>query len=179
MGAQMRALGFADFAQLALHVRALPCESQGWSADPLAVLRDGRGTAGAKHRLLAGVAQQCGHPEVVLTVGIYEMNAVNSPAVATLLADACVPFIPESHSYLTVDHQRFDFSGRPPPASSLASPFAVILEEHFVMPDDLAERQRQAHQRALSRWADRNGLSSEAAWALHQACLAARDGAGA
>lgn len=173
MGAQMLALGFHDFAQLAAHVRALPCDPQAWPVDPLAVLRKGRGTASDKHRLLASVAQQCGHPEVVLTAGIYEMNVLNTPAIEGLLAAAGVSFIPESHSYLMVDHHRFDFSGRPPALAFNASPFAVIIEEHFVMPDELSERERQAHLRALSRWAERHGLAPEAAWALHQACRAA------
>jgi hypothetical protein len=37
------------------------------------------------HQLLAAVAQDCGHSEVQLTVGIYEMSEENTPGVGTVL----------------------------------------------------------------------------------------------
>jgi hypothetical protein len=82
---EVRSRGFDFFEHLAEHVRKLPYGRTSNAQDPLALLRQGRGTCSAKHQLLAAVAQDCGHSEVQLTVGIYEMLEDNTPGVGTVL----------------------------------------------------------------------------------------------
>ena len=169
LGGQVCALGFLRFDVLAAHVRALPFGHAARPGDPLAVLHEGRGTSSSKHHLLATVAQTCGHPEVVLTVGIYAMSELNTPGVGAILDAASVSSIPEAHCYLTVDSQRLDFTGLPRRSES---PLRSLTAEFFLTPDKLAERKTPLHQQALAQWATLQGMSFEAAWALRQACLA-------
>jgi hypothetical protein len=169
LGAQVCALGFSRFDTLAAHVRALPSGHAARPGDPLAVLRDARGTNSSKHHLLATVAQTCGHPEVVLTVGIYAMSELNTPGIGSILEAASVSSIPELHCYLTVDNQRLDFTGL---LRGSVSPLRSLTAEFFLIPDRLAERKSPLHQQALAQWATQQGMSFEAAWAVRQACLA-------
>ena len=169
LGAQICALGFSRFDALAAHVRALPHGHAQRPGDPLAILREERGTNSSKHHLLATVAQTCGHPEVVLTLGIYAMSECNTPGVGAILEAASVSSIPQAHCYLTVDNQRLDFTG-PPQASE--SPLRSLTAEFFLTPDKLAERMAPLQQQALAQWATQQGVSFEAAWALRQACFA-------
>ena len=170
VGEAVRALGFSSFDGLARHVAALPYGRISRSGDPLAVLREGRGTCSSKHVLLATVAQGCGHFEVMLTVGIYEMCEANTPGVGAVLAAASLSAIPEAHCYLTIDHQRFDFTGLP---RGERSRFSSLCAEYFLAPEALADRKLPLHRRALAQWAPAKGLSDQAAWAIREACIAA------
>ena len=170
MGAAILAMGFPTFEGLASHVRALPYARTTWPDDPMAVMREGRGTCSSKHQLLATVAQECGHPEVVLTVGVYEMTEANTPGVGAVLQAASYASIPEAHCYLTVDHQRWDFTGLP---KGTESPFQALIEEHCLLPGELSARMGKLHLGALGRWAERAGVSPIEAWAVREACIAA------
>jgi hypothetical protein len=169
LGSQICALGFSRFDALAAHVRALPQGHAQRPGDPLAILREERGTNSSKHHLLATVAQTCGHPEVVLTLGIYAMSEFNTPGIGEILGAASVSSIPQAYCYLTVDNQRLDFTG-PPQVSG--SPLRSLTAEFFLTPDKLAERMAPLQQQALAQWATQQGMSFEAAWALRQACFA-------
>lgn len=169
LGAQICALGFSRFDALAAHVRGLPQGHAQRPGDPLAILREERGTNSSKHHLLATVAQTCGHPEVVLTLGIYAMSEFNTPGIGEILGAASVSSIPQAYCYLTVDNQRLDFTG-PPQVSG--SPLRSLTAEFFLTPDKLAERMAPLQQQALAQWATQQGMSFEAAWALRQACFA-------
>lgn len=107
------AAGFDRLDQLAVHVQGLPYRRPLQQSHPLAVLREGCGTCSSKHLLLARVAQSSGRFDVMLTVGVYDMDEDNTPGVGQVLAKAGVPSLPEAHCYLTVDHQRLDFTGLP------------------------------------------------------------------
>ncbi|MBP8307698.1 MAG: hypothetical protein KAY46_10565 [Burkholderiaceae bacterium] len=166
----VRALGFETFDRLVQHVGALPFGRVGRPGDPLAVLHEGRGTCSSKHLLLATVAQGCGRFDVMLTVGLHAMNESNTPGVGAVLAGASLEFIPEARCYLSIDHQRCDFTGG---ARGKVSPFASLSAEYFLSPEVLTERKQQLHRQALAPWARDRGLSDEQAWAVREACIAA------
>jgi hypothetical protein len=166
----VRSRGFESFEHLAEHIRKLPYGRTANAQDPLAVLRQGRGTCSAKHQLLAAVAQDCGHSEVQLTVGIYEMSEENTPGVGTVLNAASFTSIPEAHCYLSIEGERFDFTGLL--AGSL-SPFAALLAEYTVSPTNLSHVKAELHHEAIVAWASDHGISKEAAWATREACIAA------
>lgn len=166
----VRALGLESFERLAEHVRKLPYGRTAITEDPLAVLRQGRGTCSAKHQLLAAVAQDCSHSEVQLTVGIYAMSEENTPGVGTVLNAASLTSIPEAHCYLSIEGERFDFTGL---SAGTSSPFAALLAEYTVSPTNLSQVKVELHKRAIAAWASDHGISKEAAWATREACIAA------
>lgn len=167
---EVRSRGFDFFEDLAEHVRKLPYGRTSNAQDPLALLRQGRGTCSAKHQLLAAVAQDCGHSEVQLTVGIYEMSEDNTPGVSTVLHAASLTSIPEAHCYLSIEGERFDFTGL---SAGNLSPFAALLAEYTVSPTNLSHVKAELHQEAIAAWASDQGISQEVAWATREACIAA------
>jgi hypothetical protein len=164
------ASGFSNFEQLAIHVRSLQYGRIRSPGHPLGVLEERRGTCSSKHRLLAAVAHESGHLEVELTVGIYEMSEQNTPGVGATLASASLRSVPEAHCYLTVDGQRFDFTGLP---SGPASPFDSLMSEHTVRPCDLVESKPRLHRAAIATWAMAAGIAEEIVWTTREACIAA------
>ncbi|HPU53272.1 MAG TPA: hypothetical protein PK359_17060 [Burkholderiaceae bacterium] len=165
----VRSMGHASFDALSRHVAALPYGRVSRADHPLAVLQEGRGTCSSKHLLLACVAQGCGHFEVMLTVGIYPMCEDNTPGVGAVLEARGLSAMPGAHCYLTIDHQRLDFTGRPRGRSSV---FSALTSEYFLAPEGLAGRKLQLHKQAIALWASEHGLSEQAAWELREACVA-------
>ncbi len=167
---ELRSRGWNDFRALCEHVRALPYGRVSNTADALSILREHTGTCSSKHRLLAEVARDCGHPEIELVVGIYEMSEANTPGVGAVLRAASCVSIPEAHCYLRVGPARWDFTGL---SAGHESPFASLIEEHVVLPETLGTTKRSLHRLALERWARTVGCSPAAAWSLREACIAA------
>ena len=164
----VRSRGFESFEDLAEHVRKLPYGRTANTDEPLAVLRQGRGTCSAKHQLLATVAHDCGHSELQLTVGIYEMSEDNTPGVGAVLNEDSLTSIPEAHCYLSIEGERFDFTGLP---GGRSSPFAALLAEYAVSPTNLSQVKSGIHKEAIAAWASNRGISKEAAWATREACI--------
>jgi hypothetical protein len=166
----VRFRGFESFERLAEHVRKLPYGRTANAQDPLAVLLQGQGTCSAKHQLLAAIAQDCGHSDVQLAVGIYEMSEENTPGVGTVLNAASLTSIPEAHCYLSIQGERFDYTGL---SAGSSSPFAALLAEYIVSPANLLQAKAELHRQAIAAWASDHGISKEAAWATREACIAA------
>ena len=166
----IRSRGFESFELLAEHVRKLPYGRTTNTEDPLAVLRQGRGTCSAKHQLLAAVAQDCGHSEVQLTVGFYEMSEENTPGVGAVLNAASLESILEAHCYLSIEGERFDFTGL---SVAESSPFEALIAEYEVSPRHLQQTKLRLHKEAIAAWAKDRGISQEAAWATREACITA------
>jgi N-acetylglutamate synthase-like GNAT family acetyltransferase len=167
---EVRSRGFDSFEHLAEHVRELPYGRTANVQDPLAVLRQECGTCSAKHQLLAAVARDCGHTEVQLTVGIYEMSEENTPGVGNVLNAASLTSIPEAHCYLSIEGDRFDFTGL---SAGSSSPFASLVAEYTVSPTNLPRIKAALHGEAIAAWASDHGTSKEAAWVTREACIAA------
>lgn len=169
LGVEVRHLGIHTFGELAARVRELPY-GRPVSASPLSVLVENAGTCSSKHRLLAAVAQESGHAEIQLVVGIYAMSEANTPGVGQVLASHGVASMPEAHCYLVIGGTRFDLTGL---AVGTSSPFDALLEEHLVEPDDLAASKDRLHKKAIDVWARQNGMAPESAWQAREACIAA------
>lgn len=167
---EVLALGLTRFDQLAAYVRSLPYGRTSNTTEAGAVLLEQRGTCSSKHRLLAEVAHECGHFEVQLAVGIYEMSEQNTPGVGAVLNSASLSSIPEAHCYLAVGGERFDFTGL---SSGSSSPFDALLAEHLVSPTDLAQTKSRLHMHAVASWANAVGISAASGWATREACIAA------
>lgn len=169
LGVEVRKFGIHTFGELAARVRDLPY-GRPVSTSPIAVLVENVGTCSSKHRLLAAIAQESGHAELQLVVGIYEMSEANTPGVGEVLAAHGVASMPEAHCYLVAGGTRFDLTGL---AAGISSPFEFLLEEHFVEPKSLAASKDRWHKQAVKVWARQNGMASESAWQLREACIAA------
>ena len=78
---EVRKNGFLEFYTFTEHVRNIPFGRPTDSTDFVSVINENSGTCSSRHRLLAVLAKECGHPEIELVVGIYEMSEENTPRV--------------------------------------------------------------------------------------------------
>ena len=90
LSSAVRALSLESFAEVAEVIRTLPYGRVADGEDQAAILRERRGTCSSKHRFLAALAHECGHTDVSLMIGFYEMSERNTPGAGSVLAAALV-----------------------------------------------------------------------------------------
>ena len=164
----VRSRGYTRFAEVAEEVRALPYGRVRDLESVSAVVDEQKGTCSSKHRYLAALAHENGHPEVTLMLGLYEMSQENTPGVGPALEAAGLAAVPEAHCYLMSGNQRYDFTGLP---AGFRSPWEALLDEHAVSPSDLPKVKAAYHRAALAAWANARGLNSDRVWALRERCI--------
>jgi hypothetical protein len=164
------AQGYSDFTTLARAVCELPYGRPNQLEEVLSVLIEQKGTCSSKHRLLAALAHECGHQEIELMVGIYQMGEENTPGVGAVLTAAGLEWIPEAHCYLRKGENRYDYTGL---QAGAHSPFVALLAEFVVLPAKLYEKKLALHREALSNWAAGRRLDLARAWKLREACIEA------
>lgn len=135
------------------------------------VLIEHRGTCSSKHALLAALAQELGLDHWRLTLGMYKMNAENTPRVGKVLEHYGVEYLPEAHTYLTADDRRIDVT-----ASNSTLLFVPdLLEEQFIDPEQVAEWKVAYHRKYMKSWLQQQELSFdfERVWSIREECIAA------
>jgi hypothetical protein len=106
----------------------------------LAVLNERKGTCGTKHALQQALAGEQALP-IRLMLGIYEMNARNTPGIVRVLEEHHLPYIPEAHCYLVHQDRRIDvtrnFDDRE------LEPIAAFLIEEEIATEQIGEYKRR------------------------------------
>jgi hypothetical protein len=163
--------GLSTFHRVADRVHRLPYGRNGDPRDVRCVLEEGRGTCSTKHALLAALAQEHG-VELPLMLGIFEMDAINTPAVTAVLRDAGLPCLPEAHCFLLWGKTRVDLTGL---RMSLGE--RHFLVEERIRPGDIVDGKARRHREYLERWRHERSLtkrwSVDALWAVRERCMMA------
>jgi hypothetical protein len=161
-------LGFERFLPFAEYVRALGYGRTTDAHEVLTVMREQKGTCSSKHLLLASLAHECGHMDIHLTVGIYQMCEDNTPGVGEVLKRAGLKSIPEAHCYLGYKDSRHDFTGL---KNGVSSPFDALSLEQIVTPADLTEVKNTLHRQEIDKFATRLKLDPDVIWEIREACI--------
>lgn len=165
------ALGIEDYRGAARHVRDLPYGRNSDRSDYRLVLEEGRGTCSTKHALLAALAGEHGSG-VGLRIGVYLMDAANTPGVEPVLSRQGLPSFPEAHCYLAYGGTRVDVTG------VRGSTIGTFLYEETIKPGQIGPYKVQLHRRFLRSWALERRLDPEHAWRVREECIRALSGTG-
>lgn len=174
---RLRDRGAGDLREAIRLVRELPYGRPDGAPDPLAVLEADVGTCSTKHALLARLCDELGVADVRLTLGFYEMDALNTPPVGPVLAEHGLEAIPEAHCYLRHDGERFDFTG----TGADGVPIEGFHHEEPIRPDQVGDYKERRHRAVLAEWSaslDRE-LDVAALWAIRESCIEALSAAAA
>lgn len=166
--------GLSTFHRVADWVHRLPLGRNSDRRDVRRVLEEGRGTCSTKHALLAVLAQEHG-VELPLMLGIFEMDAANTPTAAGVLQESGLPCLPEAHCFLLWGKTRVDLTSVCVPSVERR----FLLEER-IRPGDILDYKARRHREYLERWRHERGLapqwSVDALWAVRERCMAALAG---
>jgi hypothetical protein len=164
-----------DFNQAADFVKQLPYARNTDKTDPHILFKEGCGTCGTKHAALCRLAQEQGHDEVVLWMGIFRMNRINTPRVVPLLDKFQLPYIPEAHNYLRINGSILDCTWSNSSASNFEND---LLEEIIIQPDQIGAYKVSWHKNFLKTWCNDQKLqyTPEEIWDIREKCIAALSG---
>lgn len=140
-------------------------------SDLMAVFTDNKGTCSTKHALLKRLAEENHCNRIRLMLGIFKMNAVNTPPVAHTLARHSLEYIPEAHNYLRYGTEIFDFTRK---QASPADFKDDLLLEQEISPDEIGDGKIRIHRLFLADWLQENAgipYSPDALWAIREQCI--------
>ncbi|MBD2768716.1 hypothetical protein IC235_12550 [Hymenobacter sp. BT664] len=162
-----------DFQHAAQFIRELPYRRNTDKTNLVSVFADGGATCGPKHAVLRQLALENGIPDLKLKLGIFRMNGLNTPAVASTLAQYGLAFLPEVHNYLRVHRTVLDCTR---PNSSADDFRADLLLELEIEPTQIGDAKVAFHQTYLRYWLHQNpglGLTLPQLWSIREQCIEA------
>ena len=162
-----------DFRGAAQYVRDLPYGRNVATSDILAVLNERRGTCSTKHALLKALADEQGLP-IRLMLGIYVMNARNTPGIGRVLEEHHLPCMPEAHCYLVHQDRRIDMTRNLDDRDS--EPIARFLIEEEITTEQIGEYKRSRHRAFMRQWLHRRAsldFDLDQLWRIREQCIAA------
>lgn len=137
----------------------------------LQIFLDDCGTCSTKHALLKALAIENNFESIQLMIGIFKMNAMNTPKIKTVLEQYQLNYIPEAHCYLKYHHQILDFTK----VNAKPSDFVDdLLEEIEIFPHQIGAFKINFHQNYLDHWLKRNPqIKYELShlWAIREQCI--------
>lgn len=168
----LRNIGVESFQQAADWIKGLSYQRNKNKDDELAVFDERCGTCSTKHALLKRLADENGNTELRLMLGIFTMNAKNTPAVKDILKKYDLEYIPEAHNYLRAYNYILDYTG----IGVNETKFELdILIETEINPDQITDFKVQYHRDYLNLWIEENQISYslDELWRIREECIAA------
>ncbi len=165
--------GMATFDQACQWVKNLPYKRNQDKSDIFCVFRDGGGTCSTKHALLKILAEENHLKDVKLMLGIFKMNAQNTPKIATVLQNYHLKEMPEAHNYLQIDKKILDCTRR---NSSPEDFVNDLVEEIEIEPDQIIDFKIKYHKNFLQKYLQENNhipFSVVEFWQIREECIVA------
>lgn len=165
-------LGIQNFEGACTFVKNLPYRRNEEKEYIFCVLEDRGGTCSTKHALLQRIATEI-NIDSRLMLGIFKMNATNTPKISAVLQKYHLKEMPEAHNYLKINDQIRDFTNTD---SSPQNFIPDLLQEIEIQPDQITDFKIDYHQKFLEKYLRRNpqiNYSLSAFWKIREECIAA------
>ncbi|BAO74457.1 hypothetical protein [Winogradskyella sp. PG-2] len=135
------------------------------------VIKEHKGTCSSKHALLKEIANLNAIPHIKLILGIYKMNASNTPKFGSVLSENNIDFIPEAHCYLNINGERWDYTSDNSDFNRLKDD---ILIEKEIEPYQVVAFKVDYHKAYIKSWISEHKIpySFEYIWSCREQCIA-------
>ena len=134
------------------------------------LILENKGTCSSKHLFLKRVIDGHNIKNIELTVGIYRMNEYNTPGVGTILNKYGLSYMPEAHSYLTFNAQRYDYTF----ANSKNQLWEQdLVKEKYFTTHHFSQEKVIFHKETLTNWIKEYALQYTLGeiWEIREACI--------
>lgn len=162
--------GIKTWNNLLKFIKELPYGRNASRTDLSLVLKEMKGTCSSKHAYLKNVALDNNLDQVKLILGIYKMNASNTPGIGNHIKENKLPYIPEAHCYLKINGKFIDVTNR---ESDIRRIKNDILQEIEIKPSQIGTFKVDYHKSYLKNWISENSikLSFEKVWGIREKCI--------
>lgn len=169
---QIRNKGITSWKELTHYISALPYGRNQNRSDFSLVISEEQGTCSSKHAFLKTVADLHRCTAVSLVLGIYKMNAQNTPQVAPVLKQFGISYLPEAHCYLSINGTRQDLTTPDTDSSKLEQD---LIEEKTIQPHQVIQYKVEYHQAFLKNWIKdtHTAFTFQEVWNIREKCIEA------
>lgn len=131
---KVKGLNFNTFQEVCLYIQNLAYKRNLNKENIFCVFSDLGGTCSTKHALLKRLAEENNHSEIKLMLGIFRMNAENTPKIKSVLEKYQLKEIPEAHNYLKFENEVLDFTRKNSSAKDFEN---ELLQEIEIQPNQI------------------------------------------
>ncbi|MEH6536081.1 MAG: hypothetical protein V7719_06795 [Psychroserpens sp.] len=164
--------GLTDFYSVFNYIKQLPYGRLANRSDYTLILRENKGTCSTKHAFLKAIAIENGIEDLKLCLGVFKMNAKNTPKLKLVLEQHDLDYIPEAHCYLKHNETIMDitFGNDGDPAF-----VDTLMHEEFIIPEHIGDYKVELHQSFLKSWIANENLefSFDELWKIRESCILA------
>lgn len=162
--------GISNWAQLKKHIQSLPYGRNSERDNFTLVLTEKKGTCSSKHALLKEIADANNFTDIHLVLGLFKMNGINNPKIASTLSKNNLDYIPEAHCYLLEQGIKKDLTSQNSDFNKIESD---ILLEELIQPHEVVSYKVEWHKNLLNIWLQRqnSNLSFDALWKIREDCI--------
>ncbi len=162
--------GVSTWNELTRYIKYLPYGRHTNRTDLSLVIKEQKGTCSSKHALLKHIANLNVMPDVKLILGIYKMNASNTPKIGDVLNENKISFIPEAHCYLKINKQCFDYTSSHSNFNRIKNDLLLEIE---IEPHQVAKFKVDYHRTFIKRWIIEHEISFsfDEIWKLREQCI--------
>lgn len=164
--------GFTSFRKAAEWVSNLNYRRNVDKDNVLCLFDELCGTCSTKHAFLKRLADENGNEELQLMLGIFAMNAKNTPALKDILKKYKLKYIPEAHNYLRAYNYILDCTG----IGINETKFELdIIQECEIQPDQITDFKIKYHRDFMDNWIEENKIpySLDELWKIREECIKA------
>ena len=170
---EFRRMGITKFQEAATFIQYLKYGRNVDKENLATIFSDKCGTCSTKHAVLKTLAGENAFLHIGLRLGIFKMNAENTPKIAKTLEEARLKYIPEAHNFLRYNGHILDYTSTTSDAGSFEKD---LLEETAISPEQIGTFKVNYHKRYLQKW-----LASEPSvkysvneiWSIREQCIKA------
>lgn len=162
--------GLTSFNEAFLYIKQLPYGRTSNRSDYALVIKEGKGTCSTKHAFLKALAIENKIDDLELCLGIFQMNAKNTPKIKSILEQYDLSYIPEAHCYLKGDDNIIDITF---PNESQPIFKETLVFEETILPKQIGDYKIELHQNYLKSWIEKDNiaLSFEDLWTIRETCI--------
>ena len=129
------------------------------------------GTCSTKHALLKLLAEENNFNGLRLILGMYKMNAINSPKLKVILEQNKLDYLPEAHCYLIYNNQIIDHTNNKSKLTDFSDDFLGEIEINV---DEITDLKVTYHKNYLKDWLSKNQLikyTLSEIWDIREQCI--------
>jgi hypothetical protein len=160
-----------SFEEATIFIKQLPYRRNKNKADLTTVFSDNCGTCSTKHAVLKQLAEENNVLDLKLFLGLFRMNAINTPAIKTTLDQYQLSYIPEAHNYLMYDGCILDYTN----SNSKPSDFSNhLIAEIEITINQINDFKISYHQQFLKQWLTKNtsiAYNLDQLWVIREQCI--------
>lgn len=161
--------GIKSFQAACHFVKNLPYH-RNEERDANCVLKEMQGVCSTKHALLKQLANELDLGDIKMTLGVFKMNAQNTPKVKAVLEKYNLEYLPEAHTYFRVNGVLIDLTT----SESFTAEFeSNLLYEQKYFPNQIGDWKVNFHKNFLSNYIKEQNwnISLHQLWQAREACI--------